>query len=262
MLGTYYRWFVIDKKILNAEMMDEKLNIDIRKSCWIDALHHQVRIRAKALNEVLDHLEKRNRDGEIVEESDQQLFRLLKVLNNNWPPSRNTRLSDADKTLLAFAEKELLYVDKEDHLPIPVFSKVLPSVGNQFILHLMLRCGRFETEVDLTLHASLRECLRYAKLIGNDNDYDSLITYTNDLMYVYIMEEVIEYSYSYETIGKLIVEAYRLLFEIIVHDHMPISDMPQTSLQAINEKQAKELEEYWKSSKEELIKTAYHELGK
>ena len=222
MLGTYYRWFVIDKKILNEEAMDKKIDIDIRKSCWIDALHHQVRIREKALSEVLEHLEKRNRDGEIVEESDRQLFSLLKDLNNIWPPSRNTRLSDDDKDLLFFAEKELVYVDKDDYLPIPVFSKVLPSVGNQFILHFMLRCGRFETEVDLTLHTSLRECLRYAKLIGNENDYDSLDKYTNELMYLYIMEEVIEYSYSYETIGQLIVEAYRLFVEIIVHDHIPM----------------------------------------
>ena len=30
-LGTYYRWFIIDKKILNAEVMDKKIDIDLRK---------------------------------------------------------------------------------------------------------------------------------------------------------------------------------------------------------------------------------------
>ena len=43
-------------------------------------------------------------------------------------------------------------------------------MGNQFILHILLSMRRFETEVDLTLHESLRASLRYAKLIGPEND--------------------------------------------------------------------------------------------
>ena len=52
------------------------------------------------------------------------------------------------------------------HLPNNVFSYIKPTVPTQSILHVLLAMGRFETEIDLMQHSSLREGFKYAKLIG------------------------------------------------------------------------------------------------
>ena len=79
-------------------------------------------------------------------------------------------LSDVDDVRLRdFARAELIYDDKDTvFLQVPVPSLITPQNAHQFILHFLLRYGRFETEVDLTTHPSVRDSFRYAKLIGNE----------------------------------------------------------------------------------------------
>ena len=47
-----------------------------------------------------------------------------------------------------------------------IFSYTKPTMGVQFILHILLSLDNFEVETDLTTVAYIRECLRYEKLIG------------------------------------------------------------------------------------------------
>ena len=74
-----------------------------------------------------------------------------------------------------FAESHLLFNDcSEEHLPIPVYSYQRPDMGVQFLLHILLSMGRFSTEIDLMKHSSLRKSFMYAKLIGLNDDKESL----------------------------------------------------------------------------------------
>jgi len=86
-------------------------------------------------------------------------------------------ITEEDKVFLDFAYKHLLY-DYDDHvydlLPTLVFSYIKPSMGNEFILHILLSMGRFITERELLLNASLRDCFRSAKLIGTSDNSESL----------------------------------------------------------------------------------------
>ena len=165
-------------------------------------------------------------------------------------------------SLRQFAKEELIYDDKDTvFLQVPVPSQITPQNAHQFILHILLKYGRFETEVDLTTHPSVRDSFRYAKLIGNNTDEQSLIAYSNNLLHKYIVEEVFEYSFSMKTKGKIMVQAHTLFRNVIVYNKIPVMDMPQTSLQAISEKEKIELEDFWNLSKKEIIQTAFFELG-
>ena len=84
-------------------------------------------------------------------------------------------------------KKHILYEDDLRHLPIPVFSYIKPTMGPRFILHIMLSLGDFDTELDLIPHPTLRDSLRYAKLIGENNDEDSLQSYSNSLLKKFIL---------------------------------------------------------------------------
>ena len=48
-----------------------------------------------------------------------------------------------------------------DNLPVTVYTYIITYKGYQFILHIIILLGRFETEVDLTLHITLCDALRY-----------------------------------------------------------------------------------------------------
>lgn len=49
----------------------------------------------------------------------------------------------------------------------------------------MLSIGKFDAEIDLSLHSTLRDSLRYSKLIGPSDLPEDLIRYSNQLMLKY-----------------------------------------------------------------------------
>ena len=46
------------------------------------------------------------------------------------------------------------------------------------------------TEIDLTMHPTIRESLRYAKLIGPSDDQEELEKYSNELLHLWIKEQL------------------------------------------------------------------------
>lgn len=76
------------------------------------------------------------------------------------------------------------------HLLIPVCSYIKLKTWYQFIYHVLLSIGYFSTEVDLVLHQNLIEAFRYAKLIGLSKNPDDLQTYSNQLLYKWIEEQL------------------------------------------------------------------------
>ena len=57
-------------------------------------------------------------------------------------------------------EERFVHEDNGEELPIPVFSSITPRSPIPFLLHVMLMCGKFETELDLRMHGSMRESWR------------------------------------------------------------------------------------------------------
>ena len=88
-------------------------------------------------------------------------------------------MNENERKFHDFAYKHLIYVgDKRKHLPIPVYSFMKPKNAIHFLTHILLSQGEFLTEIDLMTHQTLRDCFRYAKLIGDDNSPESLQEYS------------------------------------------------------------------------------------
>ena len=121
--------------------------------------------------------------------------------------------------------------------------------------------GKFDTEIDLTSHNSIRECLRYAKLIGLSNDEQDLIKYSNRLLGQYIREQLQFFPNSMWVLITYILSATNLLDSIIIRNEMPIEEMPSVQLTAL----FAETEEKNKKCKDEIranmIKAARLEIG-
>ena len=55
-------------------------------------------------------------------------------------------------------------------------------MGPEFILNTLLSLGRFFTEHEFILNDTLRGCFRNSKLIGVEDDPESLQNYSNQVM--------------------------------------------------------------------------------
>ena len=71
-------------------------------------------------------------------------------------------------------ENLLITNEQEEHIPIPVCLLLTPMMSLQFLNHIMLSFGRYVTDLDLSLHGPIRETFRDAKLIGMNDDKESL----------------------------------------------------------------------------------------
>ena len=98
------------------------------------------------------------------------LFRHLHHVTQNCANINNT-----DHIFLDISNRHIFYNDDDDeHLPIPVYSGIKPSMGTEFILNKLLSLRRFSTERKLLLNGTLRGCFCNSKLIGEEDDPEYL----------------------------------------------------------------------------------------
>ena len=111
------------------------------------------------------------------------ILHICKLIKENAEADMN---GTGDEMFLFFANNELLYYyesgKENDNLPVTLYAYIRLDMGHQFILNIIFSLGIFETEVYLTMHRTLHNALRYAKLIGTNNDKDSLKLYSRSFL--------------------------------------------------------------------------------
>ena len=76
--------------------------------------------------------------------------------------------------------------------------------------------GQFDTEVDLPMHDSISDAFRYAKLIGQHNDSESLQRYSNKLLEKWIVSQLQFFPNALRTLATWVVVAGNLFDQVIV----------------------------------------------
>ena len=227
--------------------MEKKLKKSIYKSSWINCLQEQNYIRSKALLEIKSYVGKMKENNEDEEtemtHGKKQMLKffekLLKVMN----PTEN--LTNGEKDFRKFVKKEIIHDStKDEHLPIPVYSYLKPTLGVQFIHHILISMGKFHTEIDLTTRGSIRDSLRYAKLIGNSNREDDLKRYSNKLLYLWIEEQLQYFPIGRRILSEWIVIAGELFDSIIIKNELAITQMPAVQLTSLLGSSETEMKNY------------------
>ena len=116
--------------------------------------------------------------------------------------------------------------------------------------------------MDLILHQTqtLWDALRYCKLIGPNDDEDSLQTYANSLLKTFILEQQQYFPNSSKICGDWIVTASHLFESIIIKNEIPITDMPPTHQTALNEFKDEEVLRIWSSMDENFLSASFREI--
>ena len=186
MIGKYYRWFNVLSKPLKDDLVLGFLVEDLKKYTWIDSMEGQIVPQKKALYELMLWLE----TIENKEHIDHGMVLLFRYLQHVIPNCAN--LNNTDKVFFGFANKHLFYDDDDDeHLPIPVYSGIKLSMGASFILNPLLSLGRLSIESELFLNDTLRGCFPNAKLVGEEDDTESLQNYSNQVMNIFVNNQLV-----------------------------------------------------------------------
>lgn len=163
---------------------------------------------------------------------------MKRISNLNY----NVDLDSEDyQKMLEFIKANHLYEYEYRNLPIPVFSYIKPTMGVRFILHIMLSLGEFDTELDLILNPTLLESLRYSRLIGPENDVDSLELYSEELLKKYILDQLRYFPNISKVLDQWIVTAGGLFDSVIIRNEIPITDMPPSHQTEMNESKDEEV---------------------
>lgn len=228
----YFRLFYINEKQHDIDEIMLSISGNLAECGWFDNFNRRVFIRANAVKE-----------GEIQALLEGNLAELR-------DPSRRTNLSPEKRAFAININEtvqhivmqyeaslessdvpdeyfdEFIFDDLEENLPVPVTTNVDPKNTTTFLNHICLSLGKFETEMDVFQSNQPREMLRRARLIGDDEDAESLEKYCNDLMRMYLRRQLCFYANSIRKTDIYIINAYRLLRTVIVQNAFPLFDNP------------------------------------
>ena len=121
--------------------------------------------------------------------------------------------------------------------------------------------GKFNTEAELTMHSSIRECFRKAKLIGSRDDEDSLQKYSDGLLFRFIVEQLCYFSNSRRILVEWISLVGDLFDSAIVRDELLVTDMPAVQMSALLQSHDLEDIDFRNNRRHRILSAAMKELG-
>lgn len=247
-VGGYYRWFVFEKES-SLKAIREQVTNTVCDCPWYDSLGRRVRLRYHALSEVLDHI-KPIKDSALCEDS--------QILRNVLVDMIEGHIGLGGVVSAVFVAN----IDDIRDLPIPVFSSVRPDTPIPFLLHMMLMCGSFDTELDLRECTTMRESLSIAGLIGTDMGEGMRLMYVENLLRVTMEYIVPPQPISMRKMEDFILKARDLFEGVILRDEIPSKDMPSCILTQLYMSKEKELIEVWPEIKKDHVEAIYQEIDK
>ena len=219
--GNFYRWFETENKcVLKRDEMVDKLSQNLKRSIWINGFQRQVYLRIPAISEVIHYLNHDDCIDHNLEENKAMIQLLQEIFALVEKFQHGDVFSNDEKSDLDFYMSELLCDDSNKHLPVPLYSFTRPSIGEKFILHILLSLGHYSTEWDLLHHRTLRESFRYAKLIRESDDENDLRHDINNIMTKFIVEQLVYFPNSHRQIGNWIAlagESVFIFFSFALH---------------------------------------------
>jgi hypothetical protein len=150
---------------VTEEKMKNYICSNINSSYFIDGLMNHIKVREEALPEFMAYLDNKIGIPYIFDDNYDAIktvYDLFKDICRFMSMTNNDNLNDKDQVFKKHVKSNLIISHGEYYtLPTPVFSYTKPSSGVNFLLHIMLSLGKFDTEIDLMLHSSIRNSLRY-----------------------------------------------------------------------------------------------------
>jgi hypothetical protein len=176
-IGNYYRWLVRSSKSYgtDTEKLAKWFSVNVGECQWVDGLGNQVSLGANALTSgeleafINDNKSSVSLESTIIFAMFKAMINLFKLFGFTLQDQVQIHFPNANPAALHRCEcLQQNFVDfskaiTDDILPIPVFSNITPNNTSQFLYHLLLSMGKYDTE--MLIHARMRESFVHAKLV-------------------------------------------------------------------------------------------------
>ena len=247
-LGNYWRWTTASDEQLDVKELEDYLESDVRNCGWVDAIGRKITLRNSARNEVRTWLESINPVSLVSNDA--------KILRNHLL----TLISRDDQSSKFFSGVNT------ERLPTAVYSNVTPNRPANFLLHVMLTLGSFETELDLKNTTSLKHSLAVAKLIPpgvKDPDLNCskfLEKWCRYLVSRIISDVMSVLPISMRKLDEYIVKVDTLVRSVLHDDAIPITDLPPCILTDILLSKREDVDNEWTERTRAQLKAMKSEM--
>ena len=128
-------------------------------------------------------------------------------------------------------------------------SNTSPTNTHQFLIHIVLSLGKYDTEFDALTHRTSRDCFRSTGLIGNATDVVLLKQYSNQLCRKYIEGQVVYYPNLISRIETMVVMAKKVFDDAIIHNALSMNELPPFTMTTLRTVRTEENDLFWRKIK-------------
>lgn len=286
----YYRWFtqhdakieiarnnrrILRKVGTHPEQIEFCVaNLDpsraLEKSTWISANTKVIKVRARAINEIVPYIRRLPNKflpsgTEQAQEIKDQLLTLFATINeaiefhqnestvgniDNPTPSPNT--VNRFRHILDRFVSEL----DEPLLPVPWCNPVKPTQPHRFLIHLLLRFGYYTDEYSLFEPGHLRLCFIKAGLLDPANVQQSCLA----LMKRYFNDELKHIPSGTPTLDKYIVASKNVIQDFFRYGRFHTVETPSVLYCRLKQDTTENAAEYSRNKRERLVRTIHTKL--
>ena len=264
-LLTYFKFFTRSKRSIPGGIYGFYIDRNLEDSSWIDGLGHEVKIRYRAIDAAVEHLDGLLAIGRSFRREVSRLFKRIKVLKDA-AVAANRRVPCDNRDAKFFRR----FVDFESHndgnpmaprtLPTVVFSDVKPSNPTKFLVHLLLSMGSFKTECELLRQPDMLSSFVHAKILaprGSPGFEESV----NNLIRRYIVEQLAYAPIRTKTLDYYATEAARVLRQVFVDEDLRIIDTPGVLFTSLQEECSENVEAKLLEMKQTVVDACFRSLS-
>ena len=141
-----------------------------------------------------------------------------------------------------------------------MYSYINPNQGYRFLLHILLLMGRSETEINLCLHPTICNCFRYAKVVGNSDDFNDLQCDCNRNLRKFKVDQMMCFSNSRRVIAHWTVLAGQVVESAILHNKMFVTKMPSVQFTSLLASTKHDVKQSIITQKQTIVDVIFQEL--
>jgi len=270
--SQYRRWFSrgLPKQGKLVDLInycDRELDDALWMSSWIDATTAQIKVRAKAIPEIIDHLLSKppldDFGGSVLYRAiTLSHFQLLQDAYNYhyhgiYPDSISSQKKlEEDPTIFEQLCHRFICEPNASFLPVIWYRSVRPTQTVRFLIHALLSLGSFTDEYDLFSQPSLRQCFVKARLLDPLEPEKS----ANQVMKTYLLEQLAILPCGTPTFDRYCVAAYNAFRSLFVDNSLYCDELPTVLYCRLHDQTCEKIVEYQIQKRRALTDSIYSKL--
>lgn len=249
----------------NQEYVGECLSCDINECLWLDGFSGRIRLRRGAILQchqyALSSPARSFSSGPGASRLKKQMTRLLGrivFLFEMFQGERNMRIQPQQQEEWNDIQERFLSTNPTEMLPIVWTMPIHPKRQTPFLLQLLLRFGRFETEYELMSSGNLRTAFVHAGLLDEQHPQSSLVGLTRR----YVLKQLAVTPGSTFQFDRSLIQAFQTLQTLFLGTRHVIVNTPSVLVSHMHDEHERDSAAFATAEKSRFVTTILDDLSR